>query len=88
MKKILKGLLIYNGIVILISGLFVLFSLNRFSFEDFFFFAIPRILITSITISIIWAVFKGRINTGGIIGILIWIAAQTGYIIWGVLTME
>lgn len=87
MKKISKGLLIYNGIVIVISELFVLFPLNRFSFEDFLFFAIPGILFTSTSI-IIGSIFKGRINTGGIVGILIWITAQTSYIIWMVETME
>ncbi len=87
MKKMFKGLSIYNGIVILISGLFVWLSLNRFSFEDFLFFAIPGTLITSISI-IVSNRFKGKIHTGGIIGIIIWVAAQTTYIMWGVATME
>ena len=87
MRKIFKGLLIYNVIVVLISALFVRFSLNRFRLEDFLFFAIPGVLFTSVSI-IIGGVLKGKINTGGIIGIVIWIAGQTIYIMWGLATME
>lgn len=87
MQKIFKGLLIYNGIVIVICLLFLWFAINRLTVWDFLFLAIPGILFTSISI-IIGSVFKGKINTSGIIGILIWIAAQTSYIIWMVETME
>lgn len=87
MKKVFTGLLIYNGLVILLCGLFVWFAFGRMTLGNFLFLAIPGVLFTSISV-IIGSLFKGKINTGGIIGIVTWIAAQTVYIMWGLATME
>ncbi len=76
-ERIYKGLTIYNLAVIIICGI----AFGQYGLPSFLMYALPGVLIASVGV-VTGNQFKKRVHTGGIIGLMVWIAASVIFSIW------
>ena len=80
-RGMLQYYILYNGIVFLISILSTLALFSRLKLVEFLISLLSGVVLVSISLTV-GSKIKGRINTGGIIGLLLWILINVFFVLY------